>query len=96
MATAERTLSAAAETVLEWIEQTKAMQAVVDRRTPSEAIKRLTYNPVSEELGLVFANSPTRYIYPDVPATVVARLIAARSKGKFYHKYIKNQYGLGG
>lgn len=91
-------LSAAADTVLEIIQRAAALGQTIQRDTRSRAIENIGYEPDSGVMSLRFVDKgryPT-YRYPSVPAEEVAKFIAARSKGKHYHRHIKSQYGLGG
>jgi hypothetical protein len=89
-------LSASARSVLGVIERLAAAGQNFVRNTGSTAIRRIGFNPLTGTMGLVFTKRNTQYLYPDVPFDIIARFMASRSKGKFYHTHIKNQYGLGG
>ena len=91
-------LGPAADTMLEIIQQIAAAGQSMQRDVRSTAIEHIGYEPSQDSMTIRFRDKdkyPT-YEYPDVPEELVARFTAARSKGKFYHRHIKNQYGLGG
>lgn len=45
----------------------------------------------NNKLYVVF-NNGTTYSYADVPVTLVAKLLRAKSKGKFFNQYVKGKY----
>ena len=91
-------LGAAADTMLEIIKKIAANGQTMERDVRSRAIEHIGYNPMMDIMSIRFKgkNAYPTYEYPDVPTELVARFTAARSKGKFYHRHIKNQYGEGG
>ena len=60
----------------------------------STAIKAIDYNEVSKTLTIIFHNSPTPYVFYEVPKGVYVAFLNANSKGDFYHREIKGKYSL--
>ncbi len=57
----------------------------------SSTIRSIGYDEESKTLETEFTNGGT-YQYFDVPADVHRRFMAASSKGKFHHAYIRDKY----
>jgi hypothetical protein len=61
---------------------------------PSTAIKKLKYDPKTEELFVTFNGSNKKYWYPNVPKEKVEELMEAPSKGEYFLKNIHDQYSV--
>ena len=61
---------------------------------PSTAIKKLKYDPKTEELYVTFQGSNKKYWYPRVPKEKIEELIQAPSKGEYFLKNIHDQYSV--
>ena len=61
---------------------------------PSTAIKKLKYDPKTEELYVTFQGSNKKYWYPNVPKEKVEELMAAPSKGEYFLNNIHDQYSV--
>lgn len=64
----------------------------MDRQSvDSTDIKSVGYDPASKILEIEF-HSGGIYQYLDVPDMVYSDLMNADSKGKYFHRYVKNVY----
>jgi len=91
-------LHAAAQTVLEIIQRAANEGRDIRQDVRSRAIEFIHYDPSTAMMSIRFVGKdrfPT-YEYPGVPADEVAKWIASRSKGRHYHRWIKDQWGQGG
>ena len=61
---------------------------------PSTAIKKLKYDPKTQELYVTFQGSNKKYWYPRVPKEKVEALMEAPSKGEYFLKNIHDQYSV--
>ena len=61
---------------------------------PSTAIKKLKYDPKTEELYVTFQGSNKKYWYPRVPKEKIEELMQAPSKGEYFLKNIHDQYSV--
>lgn len=61
---------------------------------PSTAIKKLKYDPKTEELYVTFQGSNKKYWYPNVPKEKVEALMNAPSKGEYFLNNIHDQYSV--
>lgn len=61
---------------------------------PSTAIKKLKYDPKTEELYVTFQGSNKKYWYPNVPKEKVEELMEAPSKGEYFLNNIHDQYSV--
>lgn len=61
---------------------------------PSTAIKKLKYDPKTQELYVTFQGSNKKYWYPNVPKEKVEELMEAPSKGEYFLKNIHDQYSV--
>ena len=61
---------------------------------PSTAIKKLKYDPKTEELYVTFQGSNKKYWYPNVPKEKVEELMNAPSKGEYFLNNIHDQYSV--
>ena len=61
---------------------------------PSTAIKKLKYDPKTQELYVTFNGSNKKYWYPNVPKEKVEALMEAPSKGEYFLKNIHDQYSV--
>jgi len=89
-------LGAAAQTVTEILQKVAERGETVNRDVSSSAIENIGYMPLADMMTIRFANRdayPT-YEYPDVDLVDVAKFMAAQSKGRHYHKWIKPYYGI--
>jgi KTSC domain-containing protein len=57
----------------------------------STAIASISYNYNREDLTVRFTDGSS-HIYEDVPASVVAGLLSAGSKGRYFNDNIRNEY----
>jgi len=60
----------------------------------SSAIKSMRYFRQSRQLAIKFNNN-TGYLYKSVPVRLFQRMRNSYSIGKFFNKYIKNNFQLG-
>jgi len=58
---------------------------------PSTVIRAFAYDAERHSLAVEFA-SGRRYRYDDVPKRVVDAMQAARSKGRYFNKYIRDKF----
>ena len=64
----------------------------VDRESvKSSSIRSVGYDPATGALEIEFETGPV-YRYEGVPDFLYRGLVAARSKGKFFHTRISNRY----
>ena len=61
---------------------------------PSTAIKKLKYDPKTQELYVTFQGSNKKYWYPRVPKEKIEELMEAPSKGEYFLKNIHDQYSV--
>ena len=61
---------------------------------PSTAIKKLKYDPKTQELFVTFQGSNKKYWYPRVPKEKVEELMQAPSKGEYFMQNIHDQYSV--
>lgn len=61
---------------------------------PSTAIKKLKYDPKTQELYVTFQGSNKKYWYPRVPKEKIEELMNAPSKGEYFLKNIHDQYSV--
>jgi hypothetical protein len=64
---------------------------MIDIDVSSGMINKIKYDPEKKILTLGF-NAGGYYDYLDVPKEICDGIIAAESKGKYYHAYIKNKF----
>jgi len=60
---------------------------------PSSVIRRFDYDADLRRLDVEFVTG-RRYSYHDVPAAIVAALRAARSKGQFFNRRIRDRFAF--
>jgi hypothetical protein len=60
---------------------------------PSTVIRRFTYHPALAALDVEFVTGRV-YRYRDVPEDVAHRLAAARSKGGWFNRAIRDRFGF--
>lgn len=81
-------------------DQQKLVKAQAERENmltqdiPSTAIKKLKYDPKTEELWVTFQGSSKKYWYPRVPKEKVQELMEAPSKGEYFLRNIHDQYSV--
>jgi len=61
---------------------------------PSSVIRDFEYDPRRRELEITFVSGKV-YLYSDVPSDVFQAFVAAKSKGQFFNKYIRDCYAYG-
>lgn len=61
---------------------------------PSTAIKKIKYDPKTQELFVTFQGSSKKYWYPNVPKEKVEALMNAPSKGEYFLNNIHDQYSV--
>lgn len=61
---------------------------------PSTAIKKLKYDPKTEELYVTFQGSNKKYWYPRVPKEKIEEMMNAPSKGEYFMNNIHDQYSV--
>lgn len=61
---------------------------------PSTAIKKLKYDPKTEELYVTFQGSNKKYWYPNVPKEKIEAMMNAPSKGEYFMQNIHDQYSV--
>ena len=59
----------------------------------SSAISRIEYKEASSTLSIWFVSSGGPYDYYGVPRSLYERFLSAPSKGSFFNRYIREQYG---
>lgn len=69
---------------------------VFNFKVNSSAIRRVSYNIKTEILTLTFTSSDRTYDYGPVPAREVIQMMKAPSIGKYYNRYIRDQYKMEG
>lgn len=57
----------------------------------SSNLEQVRYSPTEEILRIIFKSGGI-YQYYGVPVEIFDRLLAANSKGKFFHQFIKDEY----
>ena len=60
----------------------------------STAIKKMKYDPKTNELWVTFQGSNKKYWYPRVPKEKIEELMAAPSKGEYFMQNIHDQYSV--
>lgn len=58
----------------------------------SSAINAIGYDANTKQLGIQFTSHSIVYIFYHVPFQVFNELMAAPSKGDYYHRYIEGNY----
>jgi len=61
-------------------------------QTLSSNLRAFGYVPERSELWVSYRNTPGYYIYEQVPDSVYAALLAARSKGRFMHAEVLDRF----
>lgn len=61
---------------------------------PSTAIKKLKYDPKTQELFVTFQGSNKKYWYPRVPKEKIEEMMQAPSKGEYFMQNIHDQYSV--
>ena len=69
---------------------------VFNFKVNSSAIRRVSYDIKTEILTLTFTSSDRTYNYGPVPAREVIQMMKAPSIGKYYNRYIRDQYKMEG
>ena len=69
-------------------------EAMITQDIPSTAIKKIKYDPKTQELFVTFQGSNKKYWYPRVPKEKVEELMEAPSKGEYFLKNIHDQYSV--
>lgn len=69
---------------------------VFNFKVNSSAIRRVSYDIKTEILTLTFTSSDRTYDYGPVPAREVIKMMKAPSIGKYYNRYIRDQYKMEG
>lgn len=69
---------------------------VFNFKVNSSAIRRVSYDIKTEILTLTFTSSDRTYDYGPVPAREVIQMMKAPSIGKYYNRYIRDQYKMEG
>jgi hypothetical protein len=58
---------------------------------PSSVIRHYDYDEEARSLEITFVTGRV-YVYSDVPADVAANFAAARSRGEFFNKHIRDAF----
>jgi hypothetical protein len=58
----------------------------------SSSIYAVGYDPDTRQLGIRFNNNPKTYTFYNVPFQIYNELMAASSKGRYYHTNIEGRY----
>ncbi|MBB6235716.1 hypothetical protein HDC90_000316 [Pedobacter sp. AK013] len=58
---------------------------------PSSVIKYFSYDVVYKALKIIFLTN-TIYLYKNVPEKIYKMLKAARSKGRYFNRHIKDKF----
>jgi hypothetical protein len=61
-------------------------------RVRSSSIDAVGYNPDTNHLYIKFKNNPKNYTFYNVPSHIYNELMAAASKGRYYHRNIEGRY----
>lgn len=61
---------------------------------PSTAIKKMKYDPKTQELYVTFQGSNKKYWYPRVPKEKIEEMMNAPSKGEYFMQNIHDQYSV--
>lgn len=69
-------------------------EAMITQDIPSTAIKKIKYDPKTQELYVTFQGSNKKYWYPRVPKEKVEELMEAPSKGEYFLRNIHDQYSV--
>ena len=69
-------------------------EAMITQDIPSTAIKKIKYDPKTQELYVTFQGSNKKYWYPRVPKEKIEELMEAPSKGEYFLKNIHDQYSV--
>lgn len=64
---------------------------VLDQCLNSTSLRRIVYSEVAASLWVQFSSGAV-YRYVDVPADVVAKLLAAASHGTFFATHVRNAF----
>lgn len=69
---------------------------MLHRQVRSSAIERIGWNPLTQELSILFNKNGRypEYIFGGVPEELAFAFMTAPSHGKFYHRYIRNTPGF--
>lgn len=62
------------------------------KKVESSNLEAVAYDPASLTLLIRFKSSPIHYVYQNVAATVVSRMLRAESVGSFFAREIKPNY----
>ncbi|MES2396379.1 MAG: KTSC domain-containing protein [Bacteroidota bacterium] len=60
---------------------------------PSSVIRNINYDKVSHTLKIIFV-SGMEYHYQKVPLRFYQMLRTARSKGRYFNRFIRNRFGF--
>lgn len=69
-------------------------ERLITQDIPSTAIKKIKYNPKTQELFVTFNGSNKEYWYPRVPKDKVEAMMNAPSKGEYFLNNIHDQYSV--
>jgi KTSC domain len=58
----------------------------------STAIRRIGYDSSTMRMYIDFEDSDPVYTFCRVPENVFQEFVSSRSKGQYYHRYIKDRY----
>lgn len=61
-------------------------------RVRSSSINAVGYNPDTNHLYIKFNNNSKTYTFYNVPFQIYNELMAAASKGRYYHRNIEGRY----
>ena len=67
---------------------------VFNFKVNSSAIRKVSYDIKTKILTLTFTSGDRTYDYGPVPAREVIQMMKAPSIGKYYNRYIRDQYKI--
>jgi hypothetical protein len=77
------------------LEKLTGKKVLLEVRVRSSNIREVNYNKDSKDLEIKFMNRPDSiYIFKNVPYDIYEGLMKDESKGKFFHRKIKNKFGF--
>jgi hypothetical protein len=77
------------------LEKLTGKKVLLEVRVRSSNIKDVDYNKDSKELKIKFMSRPdSTYIFKNVPYDIYEGLMKDKSKGKFFHRKIRNKFGF--
>lgn len=63
-------------------------------KVSSSDLRSVGYDELTQTLVIVFHNGSYAYQYPNVPKEIYEGLMNASSKGRYFHRAIKNKFSF--